>query len=174
MTKLSKVLMSTLMAFFVTSASFAKGNKEIQSLSGKVVSCHDGDTCRVLLKDKNKEIKVRFAGIDTPELKQSYGKDAQRFTESLVKNQNVDLKCNGNSFDRVTCEVFLGQKSVNEEIVKSGWAWDSPKFSKGKFAQAMKEARAKKIGIWKDHVVSPFCFRHKDSRKCAVDQTYME
>ncbi|MGZ3745027.1 MAG: thermonuclease family protein [Pseudobdellovibrionaceae bacterium] len=150
----------------------AKKKNQIQNLRGLVQRCHDGDTCRVLVN--NKSIKIRFSGIDSPEIMQPEGKMAKKFTESLILNKVVDLQCDGVSFDRLTCTVFYESKNINEEIVRNGFAWDSPKYSHGQYNLLMMEAQNKEIGIWKTTRVSPYCFRHKTSKKCYVSQLYME
>lgn len=155
-----------------TAEARKKKKPQIQKLSGVVQKCHDGDTCRVLVKDKN--LKIRFSGIDAPELKQKYGKDAQMFTESKIKNRPVDLECEGTSFDRLTCTVFLEGRNINREIVLNGWAYDSAKYSKGLYAPDVALAKSKRLGIWKDsNLTSPYCFRHKTSKHCRVSQSYM-
>jgi endonuclease YncB( thermonuclease family) len=157
-----------------SSVSLAKSKKknQIQNFRGFVQSCHDGDTCRVLVN--NKSLKIRFSGIDTPEIKQPEGPMAKGFTESLILHKIVDLKCEGMSFDRLACIVFYESKNINEEIVRNGFAWDSPKHSHGEYNLLMMQAQNKEIGIWKTTRVSPYCFRHKNSKKCVESKLYME
>jgi micrococcal nuclease len=157
-----------------SSHGLAKKNKanEIKKLSGVVQSCHDGDTCRVKVKDQ--VLKIRFSGIDTPEKSQQYGPQAKEFTQGLLLNQKVDLECEGKSYDRLTCTIFKNQVNINEEIVRAGWAWDSKKYSKRKYESLMKQAQLEKKGMWVNTTISPFCYRHKNSKKCRVSQLYME
>lgn len=149
-----------------------KKKPQLQKFSGVVQKCHDGDTCRIVVN--NKTLKIRFAGIDTPELSQKYGKEARDFTESKLKNKKVDLECEGSSFDRQTCTIFMEGRNINREIVLNGWAFDSTKYSKGLYAQDVIDAKSKQLGIWKDQgLVSPYCFRHKTHKKCRTSQLYM-
>lgn len=67
------------------------------SISGKVVSIHDGDTITIL-QDKQ-QIKVRLFGIDAPELKQPYGKKSKQFLANLIA---------GKVCGKVHCEVYKG------------------------------------------------------------------
>ena len=39
---------------------------------GKVVGITDGDTVKILRTDTHNQVKIRLAGIDTPEKKQAY------------------------------------------------------------------------------------------------------
>jgi len=158
---------------FYSPASFAKKKKQqTYRLSGVVEKCHDGDTCRVQVNRKS--LKIRFAGIDCPELSQKYGKDARNFTEATIKGKEVNLQCDGKSFDRLTCTVFLGDTNVNLLIVQSGWAYDSTKYSKGRYLASVNDAKTRRIGIWADsNLVSPYCYRHKVNKKCSTDRSYM-
>ena len=63
-----------LISFLFSSYSYA--------FEGKVILIADGDTITVL-HDGEKE-KIRLYGIDTPEMKQSFGKEAKAFTEGMV------------------------------------------------------------------------------------------
>jgi len=165
--------LALLLSLGTSGAEAAKRKKnKIQKLTGTVQSCHDGDTCRVLVK--NKSLKIRFAGIDTPELSQQNGKDAKNFTESKLKGRTVDLECEGTSFDRLTCVVFLEGRNINREIILNGWAFESLKYSKGEYAPDVQTAKNKRLGIWQnENLVSPYCYRHKTSKHCRVSQLYM-
>ncbi len=172
MLKFSALVFSVLIAFTPHSFARKKKSQQILKISGQVQSCHDGDTCRVQYQKKS--LKIRFAGIDCPELSQKFGKDAQRFTEGLLKGRNVDLECNGKSFDRLTCTVVLDGRNINQEIVKNGWAYDSTKYSHGRYIAAVSVAKEQGLGIWKDKdLLSPYCFRHKSNQKCQTDRSYM-
>lgn len=157
------------------SSAKKKSNPKVVELSGSVLKCHDGDTCRVMIK--NKSTSIRLSGIDAPEIKQEYGQQARDFLESLIKNKLVELKCDGKSFDRTTCTVFLNELNVNEEMVKTGWAFDSPKYSGGKYLNLQNQAMIQKKGIWSakgsEKLMSPFCFRSKKNKKCQTAQLFM-
>ena len=55
---------------------------------GKVVGITDGDTVKILRTDNHIQVKIRLAGIDTPEKKQAYGQKAKKFTASLIANSD--------------------------------------------------------------------------------------
>ena len=54
-----------------------------ETLTGRVVGVHDGDTL-TLLVEGNRQIKVRLAGIDAPELSQPYGQKAKQALSNLA------------------------------------------------------------------------------------------
>lgn len=143
-----------------------------QIIYGVVHHCHDGDTCTILM-DQDK-ISVRFSGIDSPELAQEDGKLARNFTESLIKGKEVKLRCDGKSFNRVTCTVFHNEVDINAEITKAGFAFDVPKYSGGKYKDMMLMAQSQKLGIWKNNPTSPYCFRHKKHRACQANPLFVE
>jgi micrococcal nuclease len=157
----------------LSSSAEARRKKTEVHLSGVVQQCHDGDTCRVMID--RKIAKVRLAGVDTPEIKQKYGKEAQKFTEGILLGRVVDLKCDGTSWDRITCTVFVDGRNINQELVQNGWAYDSAKFSNGVYRQDEILARSKRKGIWAagESLTSPYCFRHKTNKKCRVSSNYM-
>jgi len=44
----------------------------------------------------------------------------------------------------------LNAININQEIVKAGWAYDSPRYSKGAYSSDESNARIKKIGLWSE------------------------
>lgn len=152
---------------------------KIEVIFAVVESCHDGDTCKVKVEkiplDKSEIYKIRLSGIDAPEIKQVDGVKAKNFLELLVLKKKVKLNCTGRSFDRKTCEMFLDDLSINAEMVKNGWAWDSAKHSKGIYKKFEKSARYSQLGLWRQkNIISPYCFRHKKKKQCKTNAQYME
>lgn len=170
-------MLSIIAALFIsTSASAAS-----------VISCSDGDTCR--FRDNGGEVKVRISGIDAPEKKQTDGDRARKYLLSLIEVYDVRLDCHGRSFDRKVCHIYVPDKKIDpksigaakavlitapgarlnvaEEMVRAGWAWDAPKYSKKKYAKLMLAAQTAKVGIWRNGTPrSPFCFRKKKHAEC--------
>ncbi len=61
------------------------------TLTGKVVKITDGDTLYVL--DANyKDHKIRLAGIDAPERRQTYGLASRKHLASLVAGKQVTVE----------------------------------------------------------------------------------
>lgn len=167
-----KLLMALI--FLISTQALAKSktrhSQKIKKFDAEIIKCHDGDTCNA--KYKNEKIKIRFSGIDAPEIKQREGKLSKQYLNDLLTGKTVQLECNGKSYDRVTCLVFLEGVEVNQQMVDKGFAFDSPKYSKGKYEQAMLQARSAKLGIWKSIDTSPFCTRHANNAKCKTDSLY--
>lgn len=78
-----------------------------QTIQGKVVHIADGDTLTVLV-DK-RQVKIRLAEIDAPELRQDYGQRAKQALGSLVFGKVVRVDGEGKDrYGRTIGRVHLG------------------------------------------------------------------
>lgn len=123
------------------------------TITGKVVSVADGDTITIL--NGSQQTKIRFYGIDTPESKQAYGKQAKKFTASLTAGKQVSVKVyDTDKYGRSVGVVFVGATNVNQEIIRNGHAWQYRKYCKESFCSDWialeKQARHNRIGLWAD------------------------
>lgn len=142
-----------------------------------VVSCNDGDTCKVRSSD-NITLKIRLVGIDAPETKkgskegQPFGEEARTELNKLVEGKPVTLKVYGtDAFGRNLAEIFVGTTNVNLEMVKNGYA-EAYKgrppagLSADSYLEADWSARTAKKGIWKNEKYeSPAEFRKKQKKR---------
>lgn len=166
-----KFILAVLLCFSVAEAR-KKKPEIITEYTAVVDRCHDGDTCRVDVDGKS--VSLRFSGIDAPELGQDSGRGAQRFTENLLVGKTVTLKCTGKSFKRTVCTVFLNGQDVNRQIVRAGWAFESPRYSHGIYRDDERAAKEKRLGLWeKSKIESPHCFRHKKDKRCRANVQFM-
>lgn len=134
------------------------------TITGRVVSVHDGDTLTVL--EGTTQIKVRLAEIDAPELKQPFGTRAKFALASRVFARDVRVECAGKDrYGRVLGTVFLGQESVNLWLVRNGWAWRYEKYSKSEALKAAQDvAKNGKLGLWADpNPIPPWEWRKQKS-----------
>jgi endonuclease YncB( thermonuclease family) len=132
--------------------------------AGVVVKIHDGDTISVVRRGHAE--KVRLAGIDCPELRQSYGHRARNFTSRLASGQMVTVRVQGtDEYDRRLGVVLLPDgRSLNRELVAAGLAWKTSK-NKG-LAQLETSARRAKRGLWAEgDPTPPWEFRKARSAK---------
>ncbi|ALI99840.1 thermonuclease family protein [Rufibacter tibetensis] len=115
----------------------------------KVIAIKDGDTVE-LLKD-GKPLRVRLQGVDCPEKNQDYGTRARQFTSDLVFGKFVQLVVQDvDRYGRTVGEIILPDgRSLNQELVKNGFAWHYTAYSKDQeLARLEAEARAEKRGLW--------------------------
>ena len=122
----------------------------------------DGDT--IVLNGE----KIRFSGIDTPELKQTCMKGEQKvfcgmFAKMLLikKIGNETPKCiseGKDAYKRTLAECFINGESLSVFLVRSGYAFAYRKYSK-KFVADEKFAKKNKLGMWSMKFEFPWDFR---------------
>lgn len=140
-----------------------------ETLTGKVVGVHDGDTITVLAN--RAEHKIRFNGIDAPELGQAFGQASKRNLSNLIFGKIVQVETNKTDrYGRLVSTVTLDGKDINLEQLKAGMAWyyrqyerDVAAEHRALYEQAERTARAAKRGLWADPApVAPWDYRHSD------------
>ena len=133
--------------------------KDIKSQELKVV---DGDTIYL-----NGE-KIRFTGIDTPELKQTCLKEgikdlcgimAKQILIDKIGNNSVECISEGkDQYKRILAECFVNNESLSSYLVRSGYAFAYRRYSK-KFVPDEDYARINKIGMWSMEFDYPWDYR---------------
>ena len=134
---------------------------------GRVVGVHDGDTITVLEEKSTEQkgrkgTKVRLAGIDAPERKQSYGTQSKEALSRKVMGRQVRVEWRKRGrWRRIIGEVYVDDRWINLEMVADGAAWHWPKYSKSKkLADAQAKAKRAKAGLWADgDAIAPWEFR---------------
>lgn len=155
-----------------TPTTTTKKNSEYQ---GKVIKVSDGDTIQVVDKNGQKH-KIRFAGIDAPESKQSSGQDSQRYLSRLILNQNVTVQViDVDRYGREVGVMKLKNTDINYEMVKAGWAWHYVAYTKhqskdvyNQYASAQARAQTKRQGLWQNRSAqAPWKFRQQQRNQAA-------
>lgn len=139
-----------------------QGNSVQVVIEGKVIRVSDGDTIAVLDKD-NKTHKIRFQGIDAPESKQDFGQVSKDNLSKMVFGKQVTVIYSKlDKYGRVVGKVLLDGRDVNIEQVKAGLAWhykkyedEQPPEDRVTYAEAERQARAARLGLWKDPNPTP-------------------
>lgn len=139
-------------------------------IEGKITAVKDGDTVE-LLHGKTR-IKIRFFGIDCPELHQDFGQKAKTYTSALCFGKEVKLLVKGKDyFGRTLGEVILPNgENLNQELVKAGMAWHFKKYSSSETLEKLQmKAKSERIGLWSHpNPIPPWEFRkirRKNSKK---------
>ncbi|NTW87755.1 MAG: thermonuclease family protein [Desulfobulbaceae bacterium] len=122
-------------------------------ISGKVVGVSDGDTITVL--QNNQQFKVRIYGVDCPESGQTSGRRAKEFTSSMVFGKKIEVTVlDVDKYGRSVGVVKVDGKTVNEALLKNGYAWLYTKYCDQSFCSKWKElekqASERGIGLWAD------------------------
>ena len=122
----------------------------------------DGDT--IVLNGE----KIRFLGIDTPELKQTCLQGNEEvgcgmFAKVLLvkKIGNNTPKCiseGKDAYKRTLAECFVNSESLSKFLVRIGYAFAFRKYST-KFIKDEDFAKANKLGMWSMTFQYPWDFR---------------
>ena len=125
----------------------------------------DGDTIRI-----NGD-KIRFSGIDTPELKQTCTKDGKKIlcglnakkilVDKIGNNKVTCVKEGKDRYKRILAECFVNNDSLSSYLVRSGYAFAYRKYSK-KFVSDEEFAKANKLGMWSMKFDYPWDWRKKN------------
>jgi len=125
----------------------------------------DGDTIHL-----NGE-KIRFTGIDAPELKQTCLKEgmkdfcgitAKKILINKIENNNVEcIKEGKDQYKRTLAECFVNNESLSSYLVRSGYAFAYRKYSK-KFIEDENYAKANQIGMWSMKFKYPWSYRRSN------------
>ena len=130
-----------------------------------VLKVVDGDT--IVLNGE----KIRFSGIDTPELKQKCIKNDQKvFCGVLAKKlllEKIDNKTpecireGKDIYKRTLAECFIDGESLSVFLVINGYAFAYRKYS-DKFIKEEEFAKKNKNGLWSMKFEYPWDFRMKN------------
>jgi endonuclease YncB( thermonuclease family) len=146
-----KTRRAILIGIVLAAVSFAIAAKPHYTLTGKVVAIADGDTLTVL-DDSKTQHKIRLAGIDAPEKGQAFGNKSREAIGDKVFQQTVRVEViDIDRYKREVGRIFLGERFINMEMVRDGFAWRYVQYDKrGEFAAAETDAREHRRGLWAD------------------------
>ncbi len=154
-TKLFLLISICLIFFFLT-------YNDVKSYEIKII---DGDTIHL-----NGE-KIRFNGIDTPELKQTCNKNNEiilcgiearkLLIEKIGKNKVQCIREGKDQYKRTLAECFVNDISLSTYLVRKGYAFAYRKYSK-KFVRDEDYARANNLGMWSMKFEYPWDYRKKN------------
>ena len=146
--------------------------------------CVDGDTAKFIMN--NKEIKVRFLAVDTPETshpkkgEEPYGNEAKEFTcNKLTNAKKIELEFDENSdkkdkYDRYLAWVFYDDYLLQSELVKEGLAEVAYLYGDYKYTSILKDneefAKVNKKGIYSDVDNSYYTKNKKNNEENLLDK----
>ena len=129
------------------------------------VKITDGDTIKI-----NGE-KIRFSGIDTPELNQTCVKEGvknscgltakQILIDKILDNKVKCIKEGKDRYKRTLAECFVNNESLSSYLVRSGYAFAYRRYSK-KFIDDEDYAKSNKLGMWAMKFEFPWDWRSKN------------
>lgn len=130
----------------------APGCSKIDENAVLVTRIIDGDTIEI--EDR---VKVRYIGIDTPEIGEPYYLEAKEANLKLVGGKRIQLEKDvedKDEYGRLLRYVWVAETMVNAELVRLGYAYSysyPPNLKyQAHFLQLEKEAREQKRGLWSE------------------------
>ena len=122
----------------------------------------DGDTIRI------GDERIRFSGIDAPEIKQTCiyqeiefkcGEFSKNLLIEKISNQEVScIRESTDQYGRTLAECFVGKESLSSYLVREGYAFAYRKYS-NKFILDEEYAQSKGNGMWSMDFMFPWDFR---------------
>ena len=146
-----------LIFYFFSSIFFLTNN-----LFASHVTVVDGDTIKL------GDVKIRFSGIDAPEINQicvasegkvACGKISRDILITKVTNNKISCTDEGKDFyGRVLGECFVNGESLSRYLVREGFAFAYRKYS-DKFILDEEYAKSNKLGMWSMKFQYPWDYR---------------
>ena len=142
------------------------GVAQADTLTGRVVGVADGDTITVLDAERQQH-KIRLQGIDAPEKAQPFGQRSKENLSHLVFNNEVRVEWKKRDrYKRIVGKVWVQPAScptcpmtldAGHAQITVGLAWWYRKYAdeqapedRGAYEFSEQEARAKRVGLWRD------------------------
>ena len=131
-------------------------------------SIHDGDTLRVR-SSKGEVLKVRFACVDAPELKQPLGQESRNYLRSMINEAGGKVKVqivDTDRYGRSVAELWTKSGLLQSRMTAAGMAFAYDQYAKNcpnwdAVKSSEKAASELKVGVWR----SPSFERPWDYRK---------
>ncbi len=146
-----------LIFYFFSSIFFLTNN-----LFASHVTVVDGDTIKL------GDVKIRFSGIDAPEINQTCvasegkvacGKISRDMLITKVTNNKISCTDEGKDFyGRVLGECFVNGESLSIYLVREGFAFAYRKYS-DKFISDEEYAKSNRLGMWSMKFQYPWDYR---------------
>ena len=137
--------------------------------AGSSLKIIDGDT--IILNSE----KIRFYGIDTPEIKQTCtNNNGQSYLcwvkatlelKKIIGSRKVScIKKTKDRYKRSISICYVDGKDINSLMVKNGWALAYIKYSK-KYVKDEVIAKSNKAGMWSGDFIAPWKWRRLKNKK---------
>ena len=146
---------------FLISSTFLTLN----NLYASHVTVVDGDTIKL------GDVKIRFSGIDAPEINQTCvasegkvacGKISKDILIAKVTNNKISCTDEGKDvYGRVLGECFVNGESLSSYLVREGFAFAYRKYS-NKYIQDEEYAKFNKLGMWSMEFEYPWDYRRNN------------
>jgi len=140
-------LISLSLVLSLLTASPARAEK------AQFLSAIDGDS--LVLEIGGRTVEVRLIGVDAPEWGQEYGTKAKAFTLKYCYGKMVEVEYDvelRDRYKRTLAYVYVGNKMLNEELVRAGLAlaveYKPNTKHQARLATAQAQAEKSRSGFW--------------------------
>lgn len=117
---------------------------------------------------------IRLFGVDAPERSQdcrdakgqtsACGREARDRLAAAIGGQSVTCTPVGESYNRDVAVCTAGGRDLSEAMVRSGHALELRQHSRGRYAEAEREARTARRGLWAGDFERPSQWRQEHPR----------
>lgn len=124
----------------------------VHAWQGHVVRVLDGDTMEIR-NCNDKIVRIHLYGVEAPRKSQYFGIHSAQYFAALVHDRSVHVINVGRDLlGRMRSLVWIDGLSVNEEMVRAGYAWVSNPFGLSPSCERWKgvqmAARESRTGLW--------------------------
>ena len=151
---------ATVTLAFLSAAAFAlkpdaNALRVHQTLTARCVRVTDGDTFWLEVPGKAAH-KIRLHGADAPETKSNRWPEqpgcyaAQDWLTKAIEGKEVTITVKGKSYDRWVCKVEFKGRDLSIEMIELGLCHADARYATAAQKLAEVDAKAKKLGVWKD------------------------
>ncbi|PIJ49781.1 hypothetical protein BL250_10225 [Erwinia sp. OLTSP20] len=120
------------------------------AIRGQVVRVLDGDTVEV--NSAHRRLRVRLAGIDAPEMGQTYGRRSCQALRALIDGRTVTLVGHQRDhYHRLLAVIWLNGEDINARQVATGMAWAyrfHQRAENAAYLRLERQARKTHVGLW--------------------------
>jgi endonuclease YncB( thermonuclease family) len=123
----------------------------------RVTRIADGDTIELIPVGETRPIRIRFEGVDAPELGEVFSRESTALVRALLLDHRVGV--DGHDVDRygrLVARVSAGGKDASLELIKAGLACHRFAADAG-LAAAEAQAKAAGVGFWAASATKPQC-----------------
>ncbi len=114
------------------------------------------------LRRPRKAAGAQHRGVERP-----IGEEATNRLRSILAGG--ELRCathDQDRYGRTVAQCWAGRVDIGQEMVRSGWAWALPRYSKRLYLPAQEEAERENRGVWagRGHCEAPARYRQNHRR----------
>lgn len=125
-------------------------NAQAQTAPFNAIPTHISDGDSFKSRRGNREIEIRLASIDAPELHQPMGFECKNRLKNLIENRQIEVRpITIDRYHRIVGEVRVRNVNINRAMVRSGCAWAYRRYLHDNQMIGQEAlARREKLGIW--------------------------